>query len=292
MRSMTGHGQARARDAGDAVDVEVRSVNHRYLKVHARLPEPFGFREGDIEEMVREVLKRGAVDIDVRVTSAPDAESEPFDLDLVKVYYKKLKGIGKELGLGGEVSMEALLALPGVVKRDAARTGAEKVWPKIAKTVKAALADLEAARKREGERLKKPLKAILKDMARLLKEVKELAPAVVEQYRDRLKERVARLLNGTDAPIAPPDLGREIAMFADRCDISEELARQESHLKEFDNLMAAGDDAGRRLDFISQEMLREANTMGAKANDARLTQRIVAMKAEIEKLKEQIQNIE
>lgn len=289
---MTGHGQARSRDAQDAVEVEVRSVNHRYLKVHAHLPEVYAFREADIEEMVRETLKRGAVDLDVRVTSALAETDEPFDVSLVKAYHKKLKAVGKELGLSNGVSMEALLALPGVVRRDSARGGAERVWPKISKAVKAALQDLESSRKREGERLKKPLKAILKEMARLLKEVRDLAPLVVEQYRDRLKERVAKLIAGNEPPISAPDLGREIALFADRCDISEEIARQEIHIKEFEDLMARDDDAGRRLDFISQEMLREANTMGSKANDARLTTRIVSMKAEIEKLKEQIQNIE
>lgn len=292
MRSMTGHGQARSHDAQDAVEVEVRSVNHRYLKVHSHLPEAYAYREGEIEEMVRENLKRGAVDVDVRVTSVPDENAEPFDVELVKVYHKKLKAVGKKIGIGSKVPLEALLTLPGVIRRDSGKNGSERVWPKVAKVVKEALKDLEAARKREGDRLKKPLTAILKEMARLLEEVRSLAPGVVEQYRDRLKERVARLLSGNDPPIPAPDLGREVALFADRCDISEEIARQESHLKEFEDLMSKGDDPGRRLDFISQEMLREANTMGSKANDARLTSRIVSMKAEIEKLKEQIQNIE
>lgn len=292
MRSMTGHGQARSHDAKDAVEVEVRSVNHRFLKVHSRLPDAFSYREAEIEELVRETLKRGAVDVDIRVTSAPDEAAEPFDVELLGVYHKKLKAVGKKLGVTTKVPLEALLSLPGVIKRESGKSGAERVWPKVAKAVKEALKDLEAARKREGDRLKKPLHAILAEMARLLGEVRELAPAVVEQYRDRLKERIARLLAGNDPPIPAPDLGREVALFADRCDISEEIARQESHLKEFENLMASGDDPGRRLDFISQEMLREANTMGSKANDARLTQRIVSMKAEIEKLKEQILNIE
>ena len=292
MRSMTGHGQARSHDAHDAVEVEVRSVNHRYLKVHAHLPEAYAYRESEIEELVRENVKRGAVDVDVRVTSAPDENAEPFDVELLKVYNKKLKAVGKKIGIGSKVSLESLLTLPGVIRRDSGKNGSERVWPKVAKAVKEALKDLEAARKREGERLKKPLTAIMKEMARLLEEVRGLAPGVVEQYRDRLKERVARLLSGNDPPIPAPDLGREVALFADRCDISEEIARQESHLKEFDDLMSKGDEPGRRLDFISQEMLREANTMGSKANDAKLTLRIVSMKAEIEKLKEQIQNIE
>lgn len=289
---MTGHGQARAHDAQDAVEVEVRSVNHRFLKVHARLPDALALREGEIEELVRETLKRGAVDLDVRVTSAPDRDAEPFDAELLGVYHKKLKSVAKKLGLPAKVPVEALLTLPGVVRRDATRGGAERVWPKVAKAVKEALKDLDAARKREGERLKKPLREILAEMARLLGEVKGLAPSVVEQYRDKLKERIARLLAGNDPPIPAPDLGREVALFADRCDISEEIARQESHLKEFEDLMAKAEDPGRRLDFISQEMLREANTMGSKANDARLTKCIVSMKAEIEKLKEQIQNVE
>jgi len=290
---MTGYGQARGRDPQDAIEVEVRSVNHRYLKVHAHLPEAFAFRESDVEELVRGAVKRGTVDVDVRVTSRPDAASEPFDREALKAYHRKLKEVQKELGITGGVTVEALLTLPGVVRRDeSGRAGANRVWPKVEKAMKAALEDLEAAREREGERLRKPLKAILKEIGRLLKEVRELAPVVVEQYRDRLKERMARLLSGMDPPVPAPDLGREMAMFADRCDITEEIARQESHIKEFENLMAAREDTGRKMDFTTQEMLREANTMGSKANDARLTQRIVAMKAEIEKLKEQIQNIE
>jgi uncharacterized protein (TIGR00255 family) len=289
---MTGYGQARVRDAQDVVEVEVRSVNHRYLKVHAHLPEVYAYREGEVEEQVRKSVNRGTVDVDVRVTSRPDPDAEPFDRALVKAYHGKLRAVAKELKLGGDVSLEALLTLPGVLRRDETRNGSDRVWPKVERAVKAALGDLDAARRREGERLKKPLKAILKELARLLREVADLAPTVVEQYRDRLKERVARLTAGMDPPVPAPDLGREIALFADRSDITEEIARQESHLREFESQLAAEGDVGRRLDFLSQEMLREANTMGAKANDARLTQRIVAMKAEIEKLKEQIQNIE
>lgn len=289
---MTGHGQARSRDAVDAIEVEVRSVNHRYLKVHARLPEMHAFREADIEEVVREGVKRGAVDVDVRLTSRPDPKENPVDQDLLAQYHRSLKAAGKKLGIGTEVTLDALLTLPGVVRRDAQRGGTDRVWPKVVKTVKSALADLDAARKREGDRLKKPLRAILKAIAGLMDEVREIAPTVPPAYRDRLKERLGRLLGAGEPPIAAADLGRELAVFADRCDISEEIARQESHLAEFEKLIAGGEDVGRRMDFTTQEMLREANTMGSKANDARLTQRIVSMKAEIEKLKEQIQNIE
>lgn len=290
---MTGYGQARARDAQDAIEVEVRSVNHRYLKVHTHLPERLAAREAAVEECVRELVKRGTVDVDVRVVTRVEAREEPFDRELMKQYHRGLSQLQKDLGIQAPISMDALLSLPGVVRSpDGERNGAERIWPKVEKAIRKALEDLEASRKREGERLRKPLKEILKEIAKQLKEVRAFAPTVVEHYRDRLKERIARLLDGSEAPVPPADLGRELALFADRCDISEEIARQESHLKEFDSVMTAGGDVGRRLDFTSQEMLREANTMGAKANDARLTQRIVAMKAEIEKLKEQIQNIE
>lgn len=290
---MTGYGQARVRDSRDAIEVEVRSVNHRYLKVHTHMPERFAMRESDVEEAVRGAVKRGTVDIDVRVRSKLDDKAEPFDAELLKSYHKRLTKVQKDLGVQSPVSMDALLALPGVVRGpDAARNGEDKTWPKVAKALAQALEDLDASRTREGDRLKKPLRAILKEIARLLGEVRELAPTVVEQHRDRLKERIARLLAGTDAPVPPADLGREVALFADRCDISEEIARQESHVQEFDKALGADGDVGRRLDFIAQEMLREANTMGAKANDSRLTARIISMKAEIEKIKEQIQNIE
>jgi uncharacterized protein (TIGR00255 family) len=290
---MTGYGQARVRDSRDAVEVEVRSVNHRYLKVHTHMPERFAMREAEVEEAVRGAVKRGTVDIDVRVRTKLDDAAEPFDAELLKAYHKRLAKVQKDLGVSSPVSMDALLALPGVVRGpDGARNGEDKTWPKVAKALAQALEDLDASRAREGDRLKKPLRAILKEISRLLCEVRELAPTVVEAYRDRLKERVARLLSGTDAPVPPADLGREVALFADRCDISEEIARQESHVTEFDKALGAGGDVGRRLDFIAQEMLREANTMGAKANDARLTSRIISMKAEIEKIKEQIQNIE
>ncbi|MEK7865701.1 MAG: YicC/YloC family endoribonuclease [Planctomycetota bacterium] len=292
MRSMTGHGQARWKEGPDAVEVQLRSVNHRFFNLRLRGPEAFASLEAGLQEVLRRWVTRGSVEMELRVEEAVRPESVQVDVDLAAAYERRFGEIAARSGRSDRLSLDALSALPGVVATrsdDASR--AERAWPVLQKLVDEAGRDLVAAREREGERLRLALTAQLEKIRGLVAQVAKLTPDVVEAHKKRLTERI-RVLVPSSVPVSADDLAREVALFADRCDISEEIQRIGSHIDEFLRITGEGADVGRRLDFLTQEMLREANTIGSKANDARIAHRVVEVKTEIEKVREQVQNIE
>lgn len=288
---MTGHGQARWKEGPDAVEVHLRSVNHRFFNLRMRGPEAFASFESALQEVLRRWVTRGSVEMELRVEEAVRPESVRVDIDLAAAYVAKFNELSKKLG-GAGITCDAVAGLPGVVAArtdDAAR--AERVWPVLQKLADEAGRDLVAAREREGERLRLALTAQIEKIRGLVAQVAKLTPDVVEAHKKRLTERI-RVLVPSSVPVSADDLAREVALFADRCDISEEIQRIGSHLDEFLRITGDAADVGRRLDFLTQEMLREANTIGSKANDARIAHRVVEVKTEIEKVREQVQNIE
>lgn len=292
MRSMTGHGQARWKEGPDAVEVHLRSVNHRFFNLRMRGPEAFASFESSLQEVLRRWVTRGSVEMELRIDEAVRPESVRVDVDLAVAYHHKFFEVQGRCQRAVGISMDALSALPGVVAArtdDAAR--AERAWPILQKLVDEAGRDLVAAREREGERLRIALTAQIEKIRGLVAQVAKLTPDVVEAHKKRLTERI-RVLVPSSVPVSADDLAREVALFADRCDISEEIQRIGSHLDEFLRITGDAADVGRRLDFLTQEMLREANTIGSKANDARIAHRVVEVKTEIEKVREQVQNIE
>jgi len=293
MRSMTGHGQARWQEGPDQIEVHLRSVNHRFFNLRMRGPEAFASFEAALQEVLRRWVTRGSVEMELRVEEAVRPESVRVDVELAAAYVLKFHELAKRVGANvGSLTCDAVSTLPGVV---AARTDdasrAERHLPVLQKLVDEAGRDLVAAREREGERLRLALAAQLEKIRGLVAQVAKLTPDVVEAHKKRLTERI-RVLVPSSVPVSADDLAREVALFADRCDISEEIQRLGSHLDEFLRITGDAADVGRRLDFLTQEMLREANTIGSKANDARIAHRVVEVKTEIEKVREQVQNIE
>ncbi len=292
MNSMTGFGRASQRDRRFDVDVEVRSVNHRFLVLKQNLPEAFSRHEGELERVVRDRLGRGSVTVSVSVKATSDEGPALPDLKVLKATAKRLRAVQKALGLKGELALEDLLALPSLWSNGRAELPAEELFPRLKKLVEKALDALEATRAREGASIVKDFQARLEAVDGCAAKVAARTPAVVEAYQKKLDARVQALLAQKGLEVAKADLAKEVAVYADRCDISEECQRLAAHTAEFRKIIAGKGPVGRRLDFLTQEMGREANTIASKGNDAVISAAAVEIKAELEKIKEQVENVE
>jgi len=287
IRSMTGYGTAERTTDEARIIVEVRSVNNRYFKVNLRLPEGLGGLEPRIERLLREAVSRGTVTVNVTVEPRGPAARVPVNTDLLEAYRRDLETTAPG------VTDDALLALPGVVGEEEGRlTGIGNLPEAIEAAVREAMEELNRMRDAEGRATADDLAAALDEIERLASAVAERAPQVIEQYRDRLRERVQSLLEGVE--IAPDEeaLAKEVAFFAERADVNEELARLASHVQQFRELFEATEPVGRRAEFIAQEMYREVNTIGSKAGDADVAREAVDIKVCVDRLREQAQNIE
>jgi len=290
---MTGHGEAQRQQDGVAIAVEVRTVNNRYLKVSFRTSEGYGVLESNIESVVRRHVRRGSVQVNVRI----DREPTPDDFKLNEVvlagYQQQLEALREKSGGAEPIRPESLLMLPGVVN-EAARhnVSAETDWPLVEQTLTEALQNLSHMRAEEGAAMATDLHANCEVIATELDKIEERAPLVVDAYRKRLTERLNKLLEEYEISIQAADIVREVGIFADRGDISEETVRLRSHLSQFDTVAAAKESNGRKLEFLIQEILRETNTIGSKANDAEIARFVVEIKTAIERMREMIQNVE
>jgi uncharacterized protein (TIGR00255 family) len=290
MRSMTGFGLGDAPVGGGKLSVEIRGVNHRFLDVRVRTSREVGDLAGFLEQLTRERLTRGRYEVAVRldgsVLSAPT-----LDMDRARGAFHALRTLRDELAPGVDVPLALLGSVPELFSssvdreidrlRDAARIAFER-----------AASALDAMRLQEGSSLLDDLQGRLRRIEGLCREVERRAPDVVEAHRKRLRERAERLLAATDLEADTPRLEQEIAMFAERSDICEEITRLESHSAQFSKLLSSDEPVGRRLDFLLQEMAREANTIGAKSPDAQISHAVIDIKAEIERMREQVQNVE
>jgi uncharacterized protein (TIGR00255 family) len=284
---MTGHGSAHRHAAGVAVAVELRTVNNRYFKLSLRSSEGYAALEPLIEEAVRKSIKRGTVQIDLRIDRELSADDVSLNLAVLQGYREKLKQF-----TGEALPWEALLELPGVVLEKAVNDSAEDRWPLIAPVLEEALARHTQMRRKEGDAMARDLKANCGEVGQVLDAVAQRAPAVVEAYRARLTEKINALLADLGVRVGPADVVREVGLFAERCDISEEIVRLRSHLQQFEATLAEKESNGRKLDFVVQEMFRETNTIGSKANDAEIARHVVQIKTAIERIREMIQNVE
>jgi uncharacterized protein (TIGR00255 family) len=291
MNSMTGFGRASRKERGLDLEVEIRSVNHRFLLVKQNLPEGFARQEAEIEQKVRDRLGRGSVTVHAAVRAAEGSGPALPPPEALESAARGLRKIRKALKIGGDLTMEELLAVPGLWK-EAGAGDLDAHAPKLLKLVGEALDALEQVRAREGASIVADLHRRLDAIGGLLDRVQARVPAVVEAYQRRLEERIRQLLEQKGFEASKPDVLREVAIHADRCDISEECQRLRAHLAEFRKILASKGPAGRRLDFLSQEMGREINTTASKGNDAEISARTVEMKAELEKIKEQVENLE
>jgi uncharacterized protein (TIGR00255 family) len=241
--------------------------------------------------MVRSRLGRGSVTVNVTVKTPRDREPSLPDLATFKAYAKQLKDVQKALGLKGEIRMEDLLAIPSLWSNGTTESS-EDLWPKVKKLLPKALEELVASREREGKKISDTLEGHLETIEGRLGKVQSRVPQVVESYQKRLDDRIQQLLTQRGLEAAKVDIVKEVAVHADRCDTSEEIQRLRSHIGEFRKIIAQKGQLGRRLDFMTQEMGRETNTIASKANDGEIAASAVEMKAELEKIKEQVENVE
>ena len=289
---MTGHGEARGQNDRVSLTVEVRSVNNRHLKLSVRCPDAFLALEANIDRLVRNRLARGSVSMSLKVRQLQDFAPAKINHEAITEYWRQLTEIAEAVQTEPPSDLGSLLGLPGIVEETESRSVEESDWPLFEAVIGEALEHLELFRREEGRSMQAELESLAKSIETQLAAIEQITPQVVTSYRDRLHVRVNDLLKGTNLQVEESDLLREVSIFADRCDITEEITRLKSHLSQHSTLLAAETSAGRKLDFLGQEMFRELNTIGSKANDVRISHLIVDMKAAIEKMREIIQNIE
>ncbi|HEY3966125.1 MAG TPA: YicC/YloC family endoribonuclease [Planctomycetaceae bacterium] len=291
--SMTGYGDARFQDERLSASVELRAVNNRYLKVTMKCSEAYAALEGEIERIVRETISRGTVNVAIRVDRLWSADEFVLNSVALKSYWSQLQAASRDLGAPLPAEMGYLLAAPGVVSEESRRTVDLQADGEIIKRLLAdALKKLQGFRVDEGRSMARELEANAKTIAERLQEVVALAPQVVSEYRSKLLERIRQNLADSGVSVAETDLIREVAIFTDRSDINEEITRLKSHLEQFQVFIREPASTGRKLDFLSQEMNREVNTIGSKANNVAIAHCVVEMKAAIEKMREILQNVE
>jgi uncharacterized protein (TIGR00255 family) len=290
---MTGFGDFRGQDDRLCVAIEVRSVNNRYFKIIVKSPERFQPLEGEIERVVRESITRGTVNVLLRVDGIAASLGYRLDPAILKSDWQELNGLSSALGQAPPRDLSGLLALPGVVvEGDSTRTDPREAWPLIESTLRAALKKLREFRAAEGASMAQDLQTNLRVVRTELDEIAAKAPEIVREFRDKLHERVRELLAGSESSVQPADLIREVSIFADRCDIGEEILRLRSHIEQFQAFALEPQSQGRKLEFLTQEMVRETNTIGSKANNVEVAHAVVEIKSAIERIREVVQNLE
>ena len=288
---MTGYGRAEVDDSGVRFSVELNSVNRKQSDIVVNLPRDLAELEPRIRQTINENISRGRTNVLVCVhNTANGARALALDTELARSYHDAMRALQKELSAPGEITIGTILQAPGVMRPPEETLKPQHVWPAIERALRAALAELIKMREREGKHLAKDLIHRLKAMRKRLKEIRAIHPEVVKKYRAALLDRIEKA--GLPLPSDDERVIKEITFFADRADVSEELTRLESHLAQFAHHLRKNEPVGRTLEFVTQEIFRELNTLGAKANDAEISQRVVACKSELEKIREQIQNLE
>jgi uncharacterized protein (TIGR00255 family) len=293
--SMTGFGESRSQADGLGVAVEVRALNNRHLKVSVRGSDPYPMFEAEVEKVVRRHVRRGTITVHIRV----ERPARPADLNLnraaLTTYLQQIRTACEDAGtpdLAGAI-LPGVLALPGVAP-EPRHFGSppDEEWPAVEQTLDAALRRLDAMRREEGRAMAAELLAHHRAVEGELESLRSLLPRVTTDYRQRLLERLRQAIGDAGIAIQPDHLIREVALFADRTDVSEEVTRLGAHLAQFAEIVRKGDEAGRKLEFVLQEMGREANTLGSKAGDVAVSRHVFEIKATLEKVRELVQNVE
>ncbi len=287
---MTGHGQSTAETPVLAVWVEIRSINSRYLKVNLTCPDRYLVFQSEVESLVRKFIQRGTVTVQVKSQHVSGPPPVQVDIELIKTLRAQLKPL---LQSGESVPLSALLTIPGVISETGEAAEATQTdWLTIAQAIDRALAALNQMRTREGAVMAADMRANCQQIQRLVARIAELSPKVVAAYSQRLTGRIGQLLEQYGITVSPSDLVREIGIFAERCDISEELVRLESHCQQCLQIIDDASSGGRKLDFLTQELLRETNTIGSKASDSEIAKCVVEIKTAIDRIREMVQNVE
>lgn len=293
MNSMTGYGRGSATQAGIRVTVELSSVNRKQADIQASLPRELEALESRVREEIGRHVSRGRITLRASLATSDAATARHLHVNhaLARAYAREFARLADELKLDQVVSLDTVLRAPGVLQPAPEATDAEEAWPALEQALAQALKGLLRTRQREGRHLAKDLRARITALRTLAGRVARRAPKVAERHREQLLERI-RAADLADLEADDERLLKEVAFFAERSDISEEITRLRSHFEQFEDCAASGEPVGRMLDFLAQEMNREVNTIGSKANDSVLSRAVVQMKAELERFREQVQNVE
>ena len=286
--SMTGQGVATVSDENATLTIEIRAVNNRHLKINLRAPDSLIAHESSIEKQIRSAVGRGTINVNIKVMKHSRQDDFTIDTELLQAYQAQLRSLSQT-----SPSLESLLGLPGVVINNVTSDASvASVLTLSNDALQQALGQFNAMRETEGNAIEAVFNQQLDSLKMIVDQIKDRAPVVVANYQERLTDKINKLLETHDVTLNKGDLAREIGLYADRCDITEEVVRLNSHLEQFRNVMQSATSQGRKLDFITQELFREVNTIGSKANDTLIANSVVEAKTIIERIREQVQNIE
>lgn len=287
---MTGFGSASSREDGVTIQVEIRTVNNKFYKSNVRLPDLLQSLEAEIDAMVSKQISRGSVAVNVKFMDSPEHGVATINEDVLREYIKTLR----EVDASVSIEVSRLLSLPGVLSNDSDEDVAIRVKPRLLELVEDGCQKVIEMRRREGQTLEADLEQQLSKIAEHLSNIKERAPGIVEEYQQRLRQRMETLFSEVGANVSESDTLREVAIFAEKTDIAEEISRLDGHLEQFRELIGGPEvePIGRTLDFLAQEMLRESNTIASKCLDGETSRRIVEIKGAVDRIKEQVQNAE
>lgn len=294
MKSMTGFGRGEREENGKTFTVEIKTVNSRFLENNIRMPHMFNALENDVRKVVKERVSRGKADLSIRYINHSDEQGSVW-VNKAKLaeYVQAFREAGSEQGLTDDLTLSVIMNLPGVIENEMAEEDMDEIRPLLLKALEISLDDLDAMRLREGEILKDDFKAKLDELEAHVNAIEVQAPTVVSDYKTKLYERMEKFLDKEKMPsLDDGRLESEVTIFADRCCIDEEITRLHSHIRQYRQIIEKKEPIGRQLDFLTQELNRESNTIASKSNDIEITRHALAMKNIVEKIREQIQNIE
>ena len=291
LKSMTGYGMSEGETALGRVFVETRSVNHRYCDINIKLPKRLVSFETRIKELIRSQVSRGRIDLSLKIDSGEEDKIQlHVDLHLAEQYYAALQAFKENLQLKDKITLSMLAGARDLITAKEEVGDIEPYWQEMIPILKQSFQEMDEMKRSEGQALGKDLQLRLESLRQLLEEIKQLFPLRLEANQNRLQERIRSLLRGVE--VDRNRFQQEVAFLAERTDNTEEIGRMESHLAQFLLLVAGEEPVGRKMDFLLQEIHREINTVSAKVNDAEISQRVVEIKSELEKIREQVQNIE
>ena len=292
IKSMTGYGRGDSIKDSYRIKVEIKAVNHRYNEISVRMPRHISYLEESLKKLVKEKVSRGKVDVYINLEYIKESAIEvKVDIPLAKSYKKELENLIEVLNLEDTVKLNNLLNISEIVKTERKELDEDLIWDCINEAMTIALENMVLMRAKEGVELKTDMISKLENIETSILSIVERSPSVVIEYKEKLKERIQDLLDN-NISLDEDKISSEVAFFADKSSIDEEIVRLKSHIKQFYNILGESDPIGRKLDFLIQELNREINTIGSKANDVIISKYVVELKSELEKVREQIQNIE
>ncbi|MCX5716465.1 MAG: YicC family protein [Candidatus Omnitrophica bacterium] len=293
IKSMTGFGKGEAKGRSGTVKAEIRAINHKFLEIGIKLPEGIASLEDKIRELAQGYVCRGKVNINIAYEDGLGAADKiSVDEKLAKAYYRQLNGLKKKIKLEGSIRLDQLIALPGVITYEPKKAAAHDAWPAAQAALRKAFRSLDSSRLKEGRALQADLKKRIKNIEGAIKVIGGREKINTDLYRERLKKSIKELSKGVVKDFDKGRLEQEVAMYAKNSDITEEITRLSAHMKNLRETVEKDAEAGKKLDFIAQELNREANTVGSKVSDFKISKKVIQIKSEIEKLREQAKNIE